>query len=74
MGLFTFSLPPNLPPEVTQDLERVSVTGGPDAMPTPVQVQVEPAQLTVDEMERSLPDEIPKVHDELRDGDSLRDQ
>lgn len=47
MGKLTFSIPANLPLEATQDLERVSITGGPDAMPTQCQVQVEPGRLTV---------------------------
>lgn len=47
MGKLTFSMPANLPLEATQELERASVTGGPDAMPTQCQVQVEPGRLSV---------------------------
>src|SRR5687768_14759283 len=47
MGMFTFSLPPNLAPEVMQDLEKACVTGGPDAMPTMCRVLVEPMRLVI---------------------------
>lgn len=47
MGKMIFNLPSNLPLEVTQDLERTCVTGGPDAMPTLCQVNVEPNKLAI---------------------------
>jgi hypothetical protein len=43
----TFLLPADLPAETMRELERACVTGGPDNMPYPTEVQVEPGKLTV---------------------------
>src|SRR5215467_11859879 len=47
MGLMSFLLPANLEPEIIRDLERACISGGPDSMPWPTQVKVEPGLLTV---------------------------
>jgi hypothetical protein len=47
MGTMTFSLPPGLDTEVFRELERACVVGGPDNMPWPTRVRLEPSQLTV---------------------------
>jgi hypothetical protein len=53
MGTISFLLPPGLGPEVTRELERACMSGGPDNMPWPTEVRVEPGRLilrrTVDE-------------------------
>jgi hypothetical protein len=47
MGVMTFLLPADLPAETIRGLERACVTGGPDSMPWPTEVQVEPGKLIV---------------------------
>jgi hypothetical protein len=47
MGAMTFLLPPALSPDLTSELERACVCGGPDNMPWPTEVRVEPGRLTV---------------------------
>jgi hypothetical protein len=47
MGVMTFLLPADLPAETMRELERACVTGGPDSMPWPTEVHVEPGKLTV---------------------------
>jgi hypothetical protein len=42
-----FLLPADLEPETVRELERACVAGGPDNMPWPTEVQVEPGKLTV---------------------------
>jgi hypothetical protein len=42
-----FALPPQLPPEAVRELERARVSSGPDGMPSPTHVQLEPGLLTV---------------------------
>jgi hypothetical protein len=42
-----FQLPADLPPETLRELERACISGGPDSMPFPTQVEVEPGLLTV---------------------------
>ncbi|HMC66524.1 MAG TPA: endo-1,4-beta-xylanase [Gemmataceae bacterium] len=42
-----FLLPANLTAQAARELERACVTGGPDNMPWPTQVRVEPGRLTV---------------------------
>jgi len=47
MGTMTFSLPAGLDTEAFRELERACVLGGPDNMPWPTTVRVEPDQLSV---------------------------
>jgi hypothetical protein len=47
MGAMTFLLPPALSSDLTPELERACVCGGPDNMPWPTEVRVEPGRLTV---------------------------
>src|SRR5262249_26804448 len=47
MGVMNFLLPANLSAKAARELERACVTGGPDNMPWPTQVRVEPGRLTV---------------------------
>jgi hypothetical protein len=47
MGTLTFLLPAGLSPEAARELERACVAGGPDGMPWPTQVRVEPGKLLV---------------------------
>ncbi len=47
MGVMKFSLSPDLSLEVTQQLERISMTSGHDGVPTPCQIQLDPAQLRI---------------------------
>lgn len=47
MGIMKLTLPSDLSPEDTQELERACITSGPDGMPAPCQVHVDPLQLTI---------------------------
>jgi Glycosyl hydrolase family 10 len=47
MGAMSFRLPANLSAESLRELERASVGGGPDNMPWPTRVRIEPGLLTV---------------------------
>src|SRR5437016_973952 len=47
MGTINFLIPSSLPPEAIRELERACITGGPDNMPWPTQVQVDASRLTV---------------------------
>jgi len=47
MGIINFLLPAGVSPETTRELGRACVTGGPDNMPWPTQVRVDPPQLAV---------------------------
>jgi hypothetical protein len=47
MGTMSFTLPSDLPAEVVPELQRACVAGGPDSMPWPTEVEVEPDRLTV---------------------------
>lgn len=47
MGIMSFLLPADLPPETIRELERACISGGPDNMPWPTQAKVEPGLLTV---------------------------
>ena len=47
MGTMTFLVPTDLDAEAAQELEHACVAGGPDNMPWPTRVQVEPGRLTV---------------------------
>jgi hypothetical protein len=47
MGIMSFQLPADLSPETLRELERACISGGPDSMPFPTQVKVEPGLLTV---------------------------
>ncbi len=42
----TFLLPGDLPPETMRELERACISGGPDNMPWPTEIQVEPGKLS----------------------------
>jgi len=46
MGIMSFQIPADLPPETIRELERACISGGPDNMPYPTQVKVEPGLLT----------------------------
>jgi hypothetical protein len=43
----TFLLPPGLPADAVQELARASVAGGPDGMPYPTRVNIEPDRLVL---------------------------
>jgi hypothetical protein len=45
MGLLKFTLPPGLPPEILRELERAYVSSGPDYMPHPTDIHLDPALL-----------------------------
>src|SRR5690242_11222764 len=47
MGVLTFDLPASLTPAALRELERSCVAGGPDTMPWPTEVQVNPGRLTL---------------------------
>src|SRR5262249_39525784 len=47
MGTMTFLVPTDLRAETARELERACVAGGPDNMPWPTRVRVEPGRLTV---------------------------
>jgi len=47
MGTMTFLLPSEVSDEAAQELAQACVAGGPDNMPWPTRVQVEPGRLTV---------------------------
>ena len=47
MGMMIFDLPPGLPDDAQEELERASVAGGQDAMPYPTQVMVEQGQMVL---------------------------
>jgi hypothetical protein len=47
MGTISFLLPSGLTPESSRELERGCMAGGPDNMPWPTEVQVEPRRLTM---------------------------
>ena len=47
MGMMTFQLPANLPPEILAELERTTIAGGQDCMPYPTQVHIDPQQMVV---------------------------
>jgi hypothetical protein len=47
MGVMSFSLPPDLPADALRGLERAYVTGGPDNMPYPTDVRLEPGLLVL---------------------------
>ena len=47
MGMMTFLLPDQLPPEIKQELQRACVAGGPDNMPWPTEVNLDSRQMTV---------------------------
>jgi hypothetical protein len=47
MGVMKFSLPPGLPLEHAEELERACVSGGPDSMPYPTHVLLDPETLTL---------------------------
>jgi hypothetical protein len=47
MGVMSFLLPSGLPADALRELERACVAGGPDAMPWPTEVRVQPDRLTV---------------------------
>ena len=42
----SFLLPADLPPETMRELERACISGGPDNMPWPTEIQVEPGKLS----------------------------
>jgi hypothetical protein len=46
MGIMSFLLPADLEPETIRELERACISGGPDSMPWPTQVKVQPGLLT----------------------------
>jgi hypothetical protein len=47
MGTMSFLLPSGLSAEAVRELERACVAGGPDNMPWPTEVRVDPARLTL---------------------------
>ncbi len=47
MGTMIFELPPNLPGDCAQELERASVAGGQDGMPYPTHARVEDQRLVL---------------------------
>jgi GH35 family endo-1,4-beta-xylanase len=47
MGTMTFLLPDGLSADTVRELERASIVGGPDNMPWPGRVQIEPGRLLV---------------------------
>lgn len=48
MGTMNFLLPAELPPGAAEELERACVAGGPDNMPWPTEVRIEPGRLSLD--------------------------
>jgi hypothetical protein len=47
MGTISFLLPSGLTPEASRELERACMAGGPDNMPWPTEVRVDPQRLTM---------------------------
>src|SRR5438552_977898 len=47
MGSMSFRLPSGMSAESIRELERACVAGGPDSMPWPTRVRLEPGQMTL---------------------------
>lgn len=51
MGTMTFRLPPGLPDEAVSELQRACLTGGPDNMPWPANLDLDPSHLRLEKEE-----------------------